>query len=185
MMNRILTVILLLTLFCGASLSAQVLTQDGRSPFVDVIRDVRESVVNIQVEGTRRVTQGNRSPFDDDFFRFFFGPREYSRPFSAMGSGFIFRKDGNDVYILTNNHVVEGGRDGRISVTLADKDVFQAEIVGLDPDTDLAIIKISVSNNTEVIIAELGDSDNLEIGEWAIAIGNPFGQLGLHRTVTV
>ncbi|MCL2064644.1 MAG: Do family serine endopeptidase [Candidatus Cloacimonetes bacterium] len=177
---------LMIFVLCS-SMYAQVLTQDGRSPFVDVIRDVRESVVNIQVEGTRRISQGHRNPIEEEFFRFFgFGtPREQSRPFSAMGSGFIFRRIGNDVYILTNNHVVEGGRDGRISVTLADKDVFQAEIVGLDPDTDLAVIKITVSNNTDVVVAEFGDSEQLEIGEWAIAIGNPFGQLGLHRTVTV
>ena len=186
MKSRIFTITTLILLFLSTSLSAQVLTADGRSPFVDIIRDVRESVVNIQVEGTVRVSQGNRHPYmDDEIFRFFFGPREFSRPFSAMGSGFIFRKTGNDVYILTNNHVVEGGRDGKITVTLADKDVFPAEIVGLDSDTDLAVIKITVSSNTDVVVAPLGDSDNLEIGEWAIAIGNPFGQLGLHRTVTV
>ena len=159
--------------------------QEPRSPFVNVVKNVRESVVNIQVEGTRRVTHGNRGFFDDDLFNFFFGPREYNRPFSATGSGFIFRRTGNDVYILTNNHVVEGGRDGKITVTLADKDVFQAEIVGLDPDTDLAIIKITVTRNTDVVVAPLGDSEKIEIGEWAIAIGNPFGQLGLQRTVTV
>jgi len=102
-----------------------------------------------------------------------------------MGSGFIFKREGNEVFILTNNHVVEAGREGRITVTLADKEQLVAEIVGLDPYTDLAIIKVTVNPNTEVVIAELGDSDDLEIGDWAIAIGNPFGQLGLQRTVTV
>ena len=177
----------LLMLLVGISLNlfALPVTQEGRSPFVEVVRNVRESVVNIQVEGTRRVAQGNRFPLDDDFFRLFFSPREVERPFSSMGSGFIFKREGNEVFILTNNHVVEAGREGRITVTLADKEQLVAEIVGLDPYTDLAIIKVTVNPNTEVVIAELGDSDDLEIGDWAIAIGNPFGQLGLQRTVTV
>ena len=178
-------VILLLIVLVSANIFAQFLNSEGKSPFVDIIRDARESVVNIQVEGTRRVTQGNRTPFDDEIFKFFFGPREIERPFSAMGSGFIFGRDGETVYILTNNHVAEGGRDGEITVTLADKEKLTAEIVGLDPDTDLAIIKITVSPSINVVVAELGDSDQIEIGEWAIAIGNPFGQLGLQRTVTV
>ena len=159
-------------------------SSNPKGPFVDVVRNVRESVVNIQVEGERRVTQRGL-PFDDDFFRFFFSPRELNRPFTSMGSGFIFKRDKNDVYILTNNHVVEGGKDGTITVTLADKEKLTGEIVGLDPETDLAVIKITVPRNTQVVVAELGDSDQLEIGEWAIAIGNPFGQLGLQRTVTV
>jgi serine protease Do len=102
-----------------------------------------------------------------------------------MGSGFIFRRDGDNVYIFTNNHVVEAGREGRITVTLADREQLTGEIIVLDPETDIAIIRVTVSPNTEVVIAELGDSDDLEIGDWAIAIGNPFGQLGLQRTVTV
>jgi serine protease Do len=174
----------LIIVFVSINLYARPLTSEGRSPFVEVVRNVRESVVNIQVEGTRRITQGNRSLFEE-FFREFLPPREFERPFSSMGSGFIFKREGNDVYILTNNHVVEAGKEGTITVTLADKAKLTAEIVGLDADTDLAIIKVVVSNNTEVVIAELGNSDNIEIGEWAIAIGNPFGQLGLQRTVTV
>ena len=182
---RILALYCVLVFMIWLNMYALPVTSEGRSPFVEVVRNVRESVVNIQVEGTRRVTQGNRLPFDDDFFRFFFSPREIERPFSSMGSGFIFKREGNEVFIMTNNHVVEAGREGRITVTLADKEQLVAEIVGLDPDTDLAIIKVTVSPTTQVVIAELGDSDDLEIGDWAIAIGNPFGQLGLQRTVTV
>ena len=184
-MKKVALLIMLILLTLSPNLFSQVLTKDGKSPFVEVIKNVRESVVNIQVEGERRISQGNRFPFDDDFFRFFFPPREYNRPFSSMGSGFIFRKDGNVVYIMTNNHVVEAGKNGTITVTLADKEKLPAEIVGLDPETDLAIIKVTVNRNTQVVVAELGDSDNLDIGEWAIAIGNPFGELGLQRTVTV
>ncbi|MCK9329964.1 MAG: Do family serine endopeptidase [Candidatus Cloacimonetes bacterium] len=175
-----LSVVLIVLSMCFSPLGAT----NPKSPFVDIVKDVRESVVNIQVEGEQRITQ-NQLPFNDEFFKYFFSPREFNRPFTSMGSGFIFKRENNDVYILTNNHVVEGGNDGVITVTLADKEKLKAEIVGLDPETDLAVIKINVSNNTEVVVAELGESDNLEIGEWAIAIGNPFGQLGLQRTVTV
>ncbi len=162
------------------------LTETGRSPFVEVVRDITESVVNIQVEAevdTR--LPGGQLPFDDDFFRFFFGPRQQTRRSVSTGSGFIIDRHGEDVYILTNNHVVDKGDNTVITVTLADKAKYNAEILGLDPQTDLAVIKISVPQNETIVKAPLGDSDRIEIGEWAIAIGNPFGQLGLDRTVTV
>jgi len=162
------------------------LTDEGRSPFVDVVRNIREGVVNIQVE-TEVETRlpGGRFPFEDDLFRFFFGPMPESRRSMSMGSGFIIERRNEDVYVLTNNHVVDKGDNSTIMVTLADKAKYRAEIVGLDPQTDLAVIKISVPRRENVIIVPLGNSDDIEIGEWAIAIGNPFGQLGLDRTVTV
>jgi serine protease Do len=160
----------------------------GRSPFVDVVKNIRASVVNIKVEFTPKIGS-NQLPLNQDFFKFFF-PEPFkiqpkARKSIDMGSGFIFKRKGQDVYIITNNHVVEGGEDGEITVTLADKAKYKAEIVGLDPDSDLAVIKIKVDKDEDVTIAPLGDSDNIQIGEWAIAIGNPFGQLGLERTVTV
>ena len=162
------------------------LTSEGKSPFVDVVKNVRESVVHIQVEAEieARVPRG-RFPFDDDLFRFFFGPMPETRRSVSVGSGFIFHQDGNEVYILTNNHVVDKGDNQTITVTLADKAKYRAEVVGLDPMTDVAIIKIEVPRHENVVIIPLGDSENLDIGDWAIAIGNPFGQLGLDRTVTV
>lgn len=162
------------------------LTEEGKSPFVEVVKNLSESVVNIEVEATiESPFRSDRFPFNDDFFRFFFGPMPESRRSVSMGSGFIFNRVNNDVYILTNNHVVERGESGSITVTLADKAKYEAEIVGLDPMTDLAIIKIEVEKDIDVVSAPLGDSDKLEIGEWAIAIGNPFGRIGLDRTVTV
>jgi serine protease Do len=161
-------------------------TKEGKSPFVDVVKNLRESVVNIQVEAeVENNIRGWRSPFDDDFFRYFFNPMPDTRKSASMGSGFIFRREGETVYIMTNNHVVDQGSKQTITVTLADKGKHKAEVVGLDPKTDIAIIKITVQRNEKVVIAPLGSSDNLEIGDWAIAIGNPFGQLGLDRTVTV
>ena len=86
-MKRRFYVMLFMVVLISANMFAQFLNSEGKSPFVDIIRDARESVVNIQVEGTRRITTGNRTPFDDEILRFFFGPREIERPFSAMEIG--------------------------------------------------------------------------------------------------
>lgn len=178
-----LTGVMALMLFSQILFSLPI-NNNGKSPFVDVVKNIRESVVNIRVEGESKTQNSQVMPFDDDMFKFFFGPNQGSRKFVAKGTGFIFKKDKDDVYILTNNHVVENGKNGEIIVTLADKVKYDAEIVGLDPKSDLAVIKISVKKNEKIVVAKLGNSDNLEIGDWAIAIGNPFGQ-GLERTVTV
>jgi Do/DeqQ family serine protease len=189
MCKRTFLVILLLTVILG--LFAQYpLTSDNKSPFVEVVQNIRESVVNIQVEYEVASNQGNGFPFEDDIFRFFFPdlPRDQAprnRKSLAMGSGFIFKYEDNKAYIITNNHVVQNGIDGDITVTLADKAKYKAEIVGLDSDTDLAVIVIETDLEEEITVVPLGDSDTIDIGEWAIAIGNPFGQLGLERTVTV
>lgn len=185
-MKKLVTFSLALLIF--STILAQLpLTDQLESPFVQVVENIRESVVNIQVE--YEVQRGNSQlPFDDDFFRYFFPdiPRnQQPRKSFSMGSGFIFKKDGNQVYIITNNHVVQNGEDGEITVTLADKAKYEAEVVGLDSDTDLAVIKIKVEDDEEVIQAPLGNSEDIKVGAWAIAIGNPFGQLGLDRTVTV
>lgn len=185
--RNLLIFALMLMLLVTFSLSAQYpLTSEGKSPFVEVIRNVRESVVHIQVEAEieTRIPRG-RLPFDEDLFRFFFGPTPETRRSVSIGSGFIFRQDGENVYILTNNHVIDKSENQTITVTLADKAKYRAEVVGLDPMTDVGIIKITVPMNERVVTIPLGDSDNLDIGDWAIAIGNPFGQLGLDRTVTV
>jgi len=114
----------------------------------------------------------------DDFFEFFnFGqrsaPREYISPYSAMGSGVIVSPDG---YIVTNNHVVQEAHD--ILVTLNDKRVYKATIVGTDPSTDLALIKI---DEKELPFLTYGNSDEVKVGEWVLAVGNPFN---LTSTVT-
>ncbi|HOD53757.1 MAG TPA: Do family serine endopeptidase [Candidatus Cloacimonadota bacterium] len=178
-----------------AVLSMNLMAQKGgsnpKSPFVNIVKEVRESVVNIKVEGEEKLTLDNRLPFNDDFFKYFFPPQAESRKFVSMGSGFIFKKeiikeDKNmvEIFMLTNNHVVNKGKDAKITITLADQEKLNAEVVGFDPETDLAVIKAKVDKKIPIVVAPLGDSDKLEIAEWVIAIGNPFGQLGLDRTVT-
>ena len=123
----------------------------------------------------RRQEQPNRSPFsfffDDDMF--YGSPFGQPRRKQGSGSGVILTKDG---YIVTNNHVVEFA--DIVEVTLHDNRKFEAEIVGRDPQTDVAVLKIQ-SNDLHAI--PIGDSDNLKVGEWVLAVGNPFN---LTSTVT-
>jgi serine protease Do len=162
-------------------------TEDLRT-FVELAKEMKPTAVNISTSKTikRREMRPFRSPFGendpfgdffggDDFFDRFFGqmPKEYKQ--RSLGSGFIIDEDG---YILTNNHVVEGADE--IKVRLSDKHEFDAKIVGRDQKTDIALIKIKSAHG--VPIARLGDSEKLEVGEWVMAIGNPFG---LEQTVTV
>jgi len=152
------------------------------SPFVAVARKVGPAVVNIR---TRKVVEMKgydfHSPFDD-FFREFFGelPQREApkRKIEGQGSGFIIDKKG---YILTNNHVVADG--GELFVKLSDQREFKAEIVGNDPRTDVAVIRLLnlKKDLPDSEVAVLGNSDEIEVGDYAIAIGNPFG---LERTVT-
>ena len=112
--------------------------------------------------------------FDNPFYQFFFGmPQQQSQPVQASGSGVIISKDG---YIVTNNHVVENSTS--IEVVLNDRRSFDARLIGRDPLTDLALLKIDAADLT---VIPFGNSDNLKIGEWVIAIGNPFN---LTSTVT-
>ncbi len=144
-----------------------------------LVREVSPAVVNINTTQIVRFRQPRpRSPFGrdpfEDFWNNFFGniPREQKR--RSLGSGFLVSEDG---YILTNNHVVEAADE--IRVTLLDDEEFDAEVVGRDSKTDIALIKIKAGK--KVPFVRLGDSEKLPIGEWVVAIGNPFG---LGHTVT-
>jgi len=152
--------------------------------FVTLAKKLKPVVVNIS---TTQVSEGRgsqefSSPFGDedpfnDFWRRFFGgpaPRGPQRQ-RSLGSGFIIDGDGS---ILTNNHVVENAQ--KIVVKLAaDDQEYEAKVIGRDSKTDIAVIKINAKTNLPA--ATLGDSDRLEVGEWVVAIGNPFG---LDSTVT-
>ncbi|HEV8673672.1 MAG TPA: DegQ family serine endoprotease [Methylomirabilota bacterium] len=116
-----------------------------------------------------------REFFGEDFERFFRQRPPQPREGRSQGSGVIVDKSG---VILTNNHLIENA--GEIEVRLSDKRKFKAKVVGRDPKTDLAVLRIE--GEADFPVAELGDSDKLRIGQWAIAVGNPFG---LDRTVTV
>lgn len=138
-----------------------------------MLKQVTPAVVNIQSRSVVRV----RDPLmDDPFFRRFYGlpatPRERVR--QSLGSGVVV--DAQRGLVLTNNHVVEGADD--ISVTLADGRVLEAEFVGSDEDTDVALIRIPAENLSAI---QLADTDGIEVGDFVVAVGNPFG---LGQTVT-
>ncbi len=118
---------------------------------------------------------GQQDPFDEFFEKFFDGAPQQEREQHSLGSGFLINEDG---YILTNNHVIE--KADEIIVRLSDKHKYKAKVVGSDPKTDVAVIKIDDGNSKLPFVA-LGDSDASEVGDWALAIGNPFG---LEQTVT-
>lgn len=167
------------------------LRQTGKA-FASVARKVSPSVVFVKVESTQKdapVTPFS-SPFGDDFFKRFFGepfsgfPRqqapETERKVLGQGSGFIFSTAkgilSDTSYILTNNHVVEGA--DKIQVTLLDGRELDAKITGADPKSDIAVLEVKGALPT----LAMGDSSMLEVGEWVIAVGNPFG---LSHTLTV
>jgi len=160
------------------------ITQTRRNAIVRAAEKVGPTVVSISVVQIRAI-RGSPffSPFGDDFFNEFWGryfqPREYKQKVYSLGSGVIINKDG---YVLTNEHVVREADE--LKVTLTDGREFKGKLVGQDFASDLAVIKIEGDNFP---YARLGDSDNLIIGEWAIALGNPFGYLldDPHPTVTV
>ncbi|MGD9973338.1 MAG: trypsin-like peptidase domain-containing protein [Desulfatirhabdiaceae bacterium] len=145
------------------------------SPIVKAVKKIGPAVVNISSEQTVRQRTSpfsgfSGNPLFDNFFRDFFDhqiPQHFNR--SSLGSGVII--DGARGYILTNAHVIES--TGKITVTLKDEREFEAEIIGADPDSDLAVLKIPTASALPSI--EMGTSDDLMIGETVIAIGNPFG----------
>lgn len=140
----------------------------GENPIADAAAAVGPAIVNIYTVSVREIPD----PFSDIFG---FGIGQPQKQIAqGAGSGVIISNDG---YILTNNHVVEGAQE--IKVKLMDGRTFSAKLIGRDPRTEVAVIKIKGNN---LPVARLGDSDNIRVGDWAIAIGNP---LGLENTVTV
>ncbi|RUO26643.1 serine endoprotease DegQ [Aliidiomarina minuta] len=151
-------------------------TSSGETPtLAPMLEEVTPAVVNISVQGTRATQQ--RIP---DAFRFFFGPnapREEAReqPFQGLGSGVIIDADAG--YVVTNNHVISDATE--ITVTLKDGRQFNAEVLGRDEQSDIALLKIENGSNLTAI--SMGDSDAMRVGDFVVAIGNPFG---LGQTVT-
>ncbi len=181
---------LALLIFCGAGWSKPfwtTLKEDKRKRPVEITNKtfsklaekLKPAVVNISTTMVvkeqpfrgRPSPWGEQDPFRDFWEKFFGGEMPQTR---SLGSGFIINKEG---YIVTNNHVVENAKE--IIITLHDERDFRAEVIGRDKKTDLALIKIEAEEDLPV--APIGDSDKLGVGEWVIAIGNPFG---LAETVT-
>ena len=153
----------------------------GLPDFATLAKRVGPSVVNVSTTQVRKAAADVPSPFDGDdpmsqFWQRFFGgriPRGSQRQM-GLGSGFIIDRNGT---ILTNYHVVDGAQ--KISVTLSDGKSYDAKVIGKDQKTDIAVIKIDAGQDLPAVT--LGDSDRLDVGEWVMAIGNPFG---LDHTVT-
>ncbi len=149
----------------------------GSTPrsFADLARGVQDAVVNISTTKNFRIRRGPIYQFHPDYYEQYLKQQgqELKRP-NSLGSGFILDRQG---YILTNNHVIQGA--DAIEVRLADGRVFPARAIGSDPKSDLAIVKIDTDEPLPTV--NLGDSDALQVGDWVMAIGNPFG---LTQTVT-
>ncbi|MBT0653375.1 DegQ family serine endoprotease [Geomobilimonas luticola] len=144
--------------------------------FSNVVKAVNPAVVNISTVSKKKLVQPffEFSPFFDDFFDGRQPKPQYRRE-NSLGSGFIINKEG---YIITNDHVVRDAES--IQVKLSNEEEYSGKVVGSDPKTDIAVIKINAKDPLPAAV--LGDSSKLQVGQWAIAIGNPFG---LDRTVTV
>lgn len=176
-----LLAILALVWICAVPVSLQAASAPD---FVVLSEQLKPAVVNIStsktVRSARPMLPGLRGPdndlFEDFFEHFFQGQPNRSRQQRSLGSGFIISADG---YILTNDHVVNGADE--IKVKLADGRTFTAELQGGDSKLDLALLKIDTGNE-KLPVSTLGDSESLKVGEWVMAIGNPFG---LAQTVTV
>jgi serine protease Do len=174
---------ILLSLFLSITSLYASSQNDFRYAISNLVKEQRSKIVSIQIE--KKQSQSQRQYVDP--FEQFFGPG--NSPFGnqrrpqnttphiekGLGSGVIVSPEG---YILTNNHVVEGAT--KIEIRLLDDRLVEAEIVGLDKESDLAVIKIK-KKLKNLPVAKLGDSEKLEVGEWVVAIGNPFG---LNHTVT-
>jgi serine protease Do len=150
--------------------------------FVTIAEKIGPAVVRIEADRrqeSRGRGMGGDWPFGDDFFDRFFGQPRPNQPESNTvqvgGTGFFITPDG---YILTNNHLVEKDKTTRVSITTLGGKEYEAKIVGTDPSTDLALIKVQAK---DMPYAELGDSAQVKVGEWVLAIGNP---LGMEHTVT-
>jgi len=151
-------------------------TAIGPTNIADMVDRVGSAVVNIE---TSVVVRSSSNPlFSDPIFRQFFGdnmlrPQEYVQ--SGIGTGFIISEDG---YIITNQHVIENASEINVNVA-GDNKKYKAEVIGQDQELDLAVLKINPSNKLNTVT--LGDSDKIRVGEWVVAIGNPYG---LDHTVT-
>ena len=159
-----------LAFFAGLLLSvcaqAQVPTRDGLPTFAPILEKVTPAVVNIAV--LQKSPEEQNPLMRDPFFRRFFGAPQQSQPQISAGSGVIV--DAKNGYVITNAHVVKDARE--IQVTLKNNLRLPAKLVGADPGTDIALLRIESPN---LIEAKFGDSDALQVGDFVIAIGNPFG----------
>lgn len=168
MMRASLAAAAFIMLFVSAGIAA-----DRPASFADLAEELTPSVVNIS---TTTVVRGRNNPMPEfpegspfeDFFKEF-GDRERPRQGQSLGSGFIIDKEG---YVVTNNHVIENA--DQITVFLSNDESFTAEVIGTDAKTDIALLKFD-PDGKELTAVEFGNSDTMRVGDWVMAIGNPFG----------
>lgn len=154
------------------------ITRSRRNIITETVAKSSPAVVGINVTEIRQVRDPFFTPFfNDPFFRQFFGERSYSQKVKSLGSGFLISKDG---YILTNDHVA--GNASEIVVTLTNGKHYNAKVVGSDPVSDICLLKIE---DTSLHYLPLGNSEDVIIGEWVIALGNPFGLFDVNNRPTV
>ena len=154
------------------------ISHSRRNIITETVRKVSPAVVGINVIEIQEIRSPFGSFFDDPFFRQFFGDRRSrTREVKELGSGYIISPEG---YIITNDHVA--GNASRITVTLTDGKSYDAELIGSDPVSDIALLKI---DGEKFPYIEPGNSDEIIIGEWVIALGNPFGLFEVNDKPTV
>lgn len=154
------------------------ITSGRENIITETVKNVSPAVVGINVTEIRQYRDPFSNFFDDPFFRQFFGNRgNYNRKVKGLGSGFIISPDG---YILTNDHVA--GNASEITITMTNGKHYDAKVVGSDPVSDICLLKVDETDLPYVI---LGNSDNIIIGEWVVALGNPFGLFEINDKPTV
>jgi serine protease Do len=153
------------------------ITNSRRNVITETVKKVSPTIVGINVTQVVTYTDPFGSMLNDPFFRQFFGNQNYNQKVKSLGSGFIISPDG---YIVTNDHVA--GNASEITVTMTDGEQVPAKLIGSDKSTDICLLKINKSNLSSVT---LGNSDDIIIGEWAIALGNPFGLFEVNDKPTV
>jgi serine protease Do len=155
-----------------SSKASNVKATEIQTAFNEIFKAVSPAIVSISTEQNVKM----KSPFfSDPFFRHFFGNRTYNRKQAGLGSGFIINKYG---YIVTNHHVA--GEVDKIIVTLNNGKSYPAKLIGTDPQSDIALMKIESEESLPYVF--IGNSDTVKVGDWSIALGNPFG---LSHTFTV
>ncbi|MCC6638283.1 MAG: trypsin-like peptidase domain-containing protein [Ignavibacteriaceae bacterium] len=158
--------------------NSQSLASDRENIITKTVATVSPAVVGINVTEVRQVNNPFFNPFfNDPFFQQFFGDQSYSQEVKGLGSGFLISKDG---YILTNDHVA--GNAKKITVTLTDGRHYEAKVVGTDKVSDVCLLKI---DENKLPFLKLGNSNDIIIGEWSIALGNPFGLFDVNDQPTV
>ncbi|MEO8400155.1 MAG: trypsin-like peptidase domain-containing protein [Ignavibacteriaceae bacterium] len=153
------------------------ITNSRDNVITETVKSVSPSVVGINVTEIRQYQEPINPFFDDPFFKQFFGGRSYNQKVKSLGSGYIISPDG---FILTNDHVAGNGSE--ITITMTNGKHYPAKIVGSDQASDICLLKIEQDN---LPFVRLGNSDDIIIGEWVIALGNPFGLFELNDKPTV